>query len=68
MNLPLSITPALPPKPPEPRDFLTIKQLRRNAFEHRLKAFNGNYSLVAESLGVGRATLYRWMKEFGAEK
>ncbi len=46
-------------------DIVTLKELERRAITHALAALNGNMSLAARRLGLGRATLYRKMAQYG---
>lgn len=41
----------------------TIPELEKAVLQHALNLSSGNVSKVAKALGIGRATLYRWMKE-----
>ena len=42
-----------------------IDELERRAIEHALEVLEGNVSLAAERLGLGRATLYRKLAKYG---
>lgn len=44
---------------------VTLKELERQAIIHAITALEGNISLVARRLGLGRATLYRKLAQFG---
>jgi DNA-binding NtrC family response regulator len=49
-----------------PGDAITpMDELERRAIEHALKVLEGNVSLAAERLGLGRATLYRKLAKYG---
>ncbi|ABO50784.1 two component, sigma54 specific, transcriptional regulator, Fis family [Desulforamulus reducens MI-1] len=43
---------------------LTIQELEARAIEETLEFFNGNVSMSARALGIGRNTLYRKAKEY----
>jgi DNA-binding NtrC family response regulator len=45
-----------------------IDELERRAMEHALKVLEGNVSLAAKRLGLGRATLYRKLAKYGLLK
>lgn len=47
------------------RIFSTLNQLEAQAIEKTIKKHNRNLTEAAKELGIGRATLYRKMKEFG---
>jgi len=53
------------PAPGARAEIVTLKELERRAITHALATLNGNVSLVAKRLGVGRATLYRKMAQYG---
>lgn len=69
-----SITPLKPaPKPVKDR-FLTeegrvnnLAQVEKELIEFALKKHNGKMSAVARTLGIGRSTLYRKLKEYGLD-
>jgi DNA-binding NtrC family response regulator len=44
---------------------MPLKDVERLAIERALKAVGGNMTLAAKRLGVGRATLYRKLTEYG---
>jgi len=44
-----------------------IAQIERELIIFALKKYNGRMSHIARSLGIGRSTLYRKLKEFGLE-
>ena len=48
-----------------PDDILPLKEVERLAILRALKAVGGNMTLAARRLGVGRATLYRKLTEYG---
>jgi DNA-binding NtrC family response regulator len=60
--------------PAEKEHFLTengeitpIVQIERELIIFAIKRYNGQMSKIARSLGIGRSTLYRKLKEFGLE-
>jgi DNA-binding NtrC family response regulator len=59
-----------PPDAPEAagETILSIDELERRAIEHALKLLEGNVSLAADRLGLGRATLYRKLAKYGLLK
>jgi DNA-binding NtrC family response regulator len=77
MGLDMGIRPAPPPpstnqeevradaETAEPRGALA--DLEERAIRQALAMFDGNKSLVAEHLGIGRTTLYRRLRQFGIE-
>jgi DNA-binding NtrC family response regulator len=54
-----STTPATAP--------MTLEEAERQMIVRALERCNGNRSLVAQQLGIGRTTLYRKLKEYGLE-
>lgn len=42
-----------------------LAELERRAIVHALGVTGGNVTVAAERLGIGRATLYRKIKELG---
>jgi len=48
-----------------PDGIVPLKDMERHAITHALTALGGNVSLVAKRLGLGRATLYRKMAQYG---
>ncbi|MEI6666719.1 MAG: sigma-54 dependent transcriptional regulator [Acidobacteriota bacterium] len=48
-----------------PDDIVPLKELERQAISQALVALEGNVSLVAKRLGLGRATLYRKLAQYG---
>lgn len=46
---------------------LTIAQLEQKAIVEAIENCNGNLSKTAKTLGIGRATLYRKVKEYNIE-
>ena len=46
-------------------EVLSLDEVERRAIEQAIRALNGNMSLVARRLGVGRATLYRKLARYG---
>ena len=59
--------PAIPESPSaiSPDGIVPLKQIERQTILSALKVLDGNMSLVAKRLGVGRATLYRKLTEYG---
>lgn len=45
----------------------TINQLESVAIENAIMAFKGNLTEAAKALGIGRATLYRKVKQYGLD-
>ena len=45
-----------------------LAALERRAIEHALFVLEGNMSLAAKQLGIGRATLYRKLAQYGLAK
>lgn len=48
-------------------DYLTLAEIERNVFVNRLKAYRGQLTRTAKSLGIGRATMYRKIKEYNLD-
>ena len=48
-------------------EVVTLKEVERRAISHALVAFDGNISLAAKRLGLGRATLYRKLAQYGLD-
>jgi len=48
-------------------EILTLKEMERRAISHALVTFQGNVSLAAQRLGLGRATLYRKLAQYGLD-
>ncbi|MDO8834355.1 MAG: helix-turn-helix domain-containing protein, partial [Vicinamibacterales bacterium] len=48
-----------------PDEVVPLKELEKRAIQRALVALQGNVSLAARRLGVGRATLYRKLAEYG---
>ncbi len=48
-----------------PEELLTLEDVERQYVEHVLKAVNGNKSVAARILGLGRRTLYRKLENWG---
>ncbi len=46
---------------------LTINQLESHAIESAIHQFNGNLTEAAKALGIGRATLYRKVKQYNID-
>jgi transposase-like protein len=49
----------------EERKALTLRELERLAILDALERNSGNKDATARALGIGRTTLYRWLKEAG---
>lgn len=49
------------------RSVATINQLEANAIENAIAAFKGNLTEAAKALGIGRATLYRKVKQYNID-
>ncbi len=49
------------------RSVATINQLEANAIESAIAAFKGNLTEAAKALGIGRATLYRKVKQYNID-
>lgn len=49
------------------RAVATINQLEANAIESAIAAFRGNLTEAAKALGIGRATLYRKVKQYNID-
>jgi DNA-binding NtrC family response regulator len=56
------------PSPAADGEILPIAELERRAIEHALRKLDGNVSLAAKRLGLGRATLYRKLAQLGLLK
>jgi DNA-binding NtrC family response regulator len=48
-----------------PEEIVTLETLERRAIEQALRLLEGNVSLAAQRLGIGRATLYRRLAQYG---
>jgi transcriptional regulator of acetoin/glycerol metabolism len=46
-------------------EIVPLQQLEERAIRHALQAVDGNISLAAKQLGLGRATLYRKLASLG---
>lgn len=46
---------------------LSLEEVEKREIVRTLQIFNGNITKTAESLGIGRNTLYRKMKKYGIE-
>jgi len=49
------------------RGVATINQLEATAIENAIVAFKGNLTEAAKALGIGRATLYRKVKQYNID-
>ncbi len=49
------------------RSVATINQLESVAIENAIAAFKGNLTEAAKALGIGRATLYRKVKQYNLD-
>lgn len=49
------------------RSVATINQLESVAIENAIAAFKGNLTEAAKALGIGRATLYRKVKQYNID-
>lgn len=49
------------------RGVATINQLESVAIENAISAFKGNLTEAAKALGIGRATLYRKVKQYNID-
>jgi transcriptional regulator of acetoin/glycerol metabolism len=49
------------------RSVATINQLESAAIENAIAAFKGNLTEAAKALGIGRATLYRKVKQYNID-
>jgi transcriptional regulator with GAF, ATPase, and Fis domain len=49
------------------RTVATINQLEASAIENAIGAFKGNLTEAAKALGIGRATLYRKVKQYNID-
>jgi DNA-binding NtrC family response regulator len=64
---PAGTTSTAPNAAPAPDQIVPLKEMERQAISHALVALEGNVSLVAKRLGLGRATLYRKLAQYGLE-
>jgi DNA-binding NtrC family response regulator len=55
-------------KPIDFRGNYNLRKIERQAIIAVLRAYGGNRTVAAEVLGIGRATLYRKIKEYGVKK
>jgi DNA-binding NtrC family response regulator len=60
---PASSAPAI-----EPRHTVPLADLERQAILHAVMASQGDRILAAQRLGIGKTTVYRKLKEYGAER
>jgi transcriptional regulator of acetoin/glycerol metabolism len=52
-------------RPAPAASIVPLEVLERDAIERAIRALDGNVSLAAERLGIGRATLYRKIAQYG---
>jgi transcriptional regulator of acetoin/glycerol metabolism len=52
-------------KRPSKREIMPLRQVKRVAILAAVKQLDGNLSLAAEKLEIGKTTLYRKLKEYG---
>jgi len=52
-----------PRRAPTPSRITTLAEVERRAIEDALVAFRGNVTEAAQALGIGRATLYRYIRK-----
>jgi len=55
-------------EPVEHENTLNLTSIEREVIQQAIKKSNGNLTLAAEELGIGRTTLYRKMEEYGLSK
>jgi transcriptional regulator of acetoin/glycerol metabolism len=48
-----------------PLKIIPMEELERKAMQHALHVANGNLTLAAKKLGMGRATFYRKLAKYG---
>ena len=46
----------------------TLDEYNAEIVKHFLKKYNEDVNLVAEKLGVGRSTVYKWLREGKLDK
>jgi transcriptional regulator of acetoin/glycerol metabolism len=49
----------------DPHGLATLEEMERHHIERAIAACNGNLSLAARVLGIGRTTLYRKLEQYG---
>lgn len=54
--------------PVDHENTLNLTSIEREVIQQAIKKSNGNLTLAAEELGIGRTTLYRKMEEYGLSK
>jgi len=54
--------------PVDPEKTLNLTSVEREVIRQAVRKSNGNLTLAAEELGIGRTTLYRKMEEYGLSK
>ncbi len=52
---------------PAPAQMKTMEELEIEALQSAIAKFNGNLTEAARALGIGRATLYRKVKQYGLD-
>jgi transcriptional regulator of acetoin/glycerol metabolism len=65
--LPFPGTPGYTSPADNKRSVATINQLESAAIENAIAAFKGNLTEAAKALGIGRATLYRKVKQYNID-
>lgn len=43
----------------------TLAELEKNAIENAVALYRGNLTKAAQALGIGRATIYRKIRQYG---
>ena len=51
----------------ENKKIQTIEELEGEAIGHAISQYNGNFTEAARALGIGRATLYRKVKQYNID-
>ncbi len=68
-DLPVSVLQQTEPTSQEStQEVRTLEEVERQYIHQLLQQSEGNYSEVAEKLGIGRTTLWRKMKKYGLEQ
>jgi len=65
-NMPMSQGNVIP-FPTQKKSVQTINELESDAIEKAIFEFNGNLTEAAKALGIGRATLYRKVKQYNID-